>query len=147
MSSAPAPPPVTLRSRLRLLRSLVLPAACGALAIVIAAIAQHVLIGVFIAVGLALGTLNGLLAERAAARLVSAGGPAGGPPGGPAGGPTKGMVIGGSMRRLGAITLLALLIAVVARPDGWTVLLGLAFYQLLSVVATLGVAAREARQG
>lgn len=132
MTTAPMSGPA-LSAGARLARTLVLPAVLGAAAVVVAALAGHVLVGVLITVGLALGAVNGVLAERAAMRLA----------------PTddKSVIIGGSMRRLGLITVLALIIVVLARPLGWTVLIGLAVYQLLTLAAALGVAAKEARTG
>jgi hypothetical protein len=59
----------------------------------------------------------------------------------------RSVVVAGSMRRLGIITVIALVIVVAARPDGWTVLVGLAVYQLISLAAALGVAKKEARTG
>jgi hypothetical protein len=117
----------------RLGRLLVLPVALGVVAIVLSAALGHVPIGLLITVGLALGALNGLLAERALSRLS----------------PTddRSVVVAGSMRRLGIITVIALVIVVAARPDGWTVLVGLAVYQLISLAAALGVAKKEARTG
>ena len=132
--TAPAPRPTLGRSTRQVLRSLLLPAGWCALAIVIAAVAGHVAVGLLIATGIALGAVNGVLADAATARLT------------PDDDPTRGMIIGGSMRRLGAITLIALAIAWLARPTGWTVLLGLAFYQILSLLAVLSTAAREARR-
>jgi hypothetical protein len=117
----------------RLGRLLVLPVALGVVAVVLSAALGHVTIGLLITVGLALGALNGLLAERALSRLS----------------PTddRSVVVSGSMRRLGIITVIALVIVVAARPDGWTVLVGLAVYQLISLAAALGVAKKEARTG
>jgi hypothetical protein len=111
----------------------VLPAALGAVAIVLTAALGHVAIGLLITVGLALGALNGVLAERAASRLTPQ--------------DDRSVVVGGSMRRLGLVTVVALVIAFAARPNGWTVLVGLAVYQLMSLAAALGAAAKEARTG
>jgi hypothetical protein len=90
-------------------------------------------IGLLTTVGLGLGAVNGVLAERAGSRL----------------GPDddRSVVVGGSMKRLGLITVIALVIAFAARPNGWTVLVGLAVYQLMSLAAALGAAAKEARTG
>jgi hypothetical protein len=117
----------------RLARTLLLPAVLGGAAIVIAALVGHALVGVFLTVGLALGAVNGVLQERAAARLSP--------------GDDRSAIIGGSMRRLGLITVVALGIAVLARPLGWICFIGLAVYQLLTLAAALGVAAKEARTG
>jgi hypothetical protein len=117
----------------RLARTLLLPIVLGGAALVVAALVGHALVGVFLTLGLALGAVNGLLQERAAARLQ----------------PTddRSVIIGGSMRRLGLITVVALAIAVLARPLGWITFIGLAVYQLLTLAAALGAAAKEARTG
>jgi hypothetical protein len=117
----------------RIGRILVLPAALGAVAILVTGLVGHVTIGLLMTVGLALGALNGVLAERAGSRLQ----------------PTddRSVVVGGSLRRLGLITVVALGVAILARPNGWTVFVGLAVYQLMSLAAALGAAAKEARTG
>jgi hypothetical protein len=114
-------------------RLLVLPGSLGAAAIVLSALLGNVRIGLLITVGLALGALNGVLAERALSRLTPE--------------DDRSVVVRGSMRRLGIVTLLALAIVFAARPDGWTVLVGLAVYQIISLLAALGVAKKEARTG
>jgi hypothetical protein len=111
----------------------VLPLALGAVAIVLAGALGHITIGLLITVGLGLGALNGVLAERALHRLKPE--------------DDRSVVVSGSMRRLGIITVLALVIVVAARPDGWTLLVGLAVYQLLSLASALGAAKKEARTG
>ena len=133
MTTAPMSGPVLSSGPGRLARTLVLPAALGGLAILVLALVGHALVGVFLTLGLALGAVNGLLQERAAARLQ----------------PTddRSVIIGGSMRRLGLITIVALAIAIVARPLGWITFIGLAVYQLLTLAAALGAAAKEARTG
>src|SRR4051812_30597398 len=93
----------TLTPAARLARILVLPTVLGAVAIVVTAALGHPLIGLLITVGLALGAVNGVLAERAGSRL----------------GPDddRSVVVGGSMRRLGLITVIALVIAGAPRPN------------------------------
>ncbi|MDT7546456.1 MAG: hypothetical protein QOE99_2566 [Actinomycetota bacterium] len=132
MTTAPMSGPA-LTPAARIGRILVLPVALGAAAVVISGLLGHVSIGLLIAVGLALGAVNGVLAERAGSRLTST--------------DDRSVVVGGSLRRLGLITIVAFAVAVLARPDGWTVLVGLAVYQLLSLAAALGAAAKEARTG
>ena len=133
MTTAPMSGPALTTGPGRLARTLLLPVALGAVAVAVTALIGHPLIGVMLTVGLALGAVNGLLQERAAARLQ----------------PTddRSVIIGGSMRRLGLITVVALAIAVLARPLGWITFIGLAVYQLLTLAAALGVAAKEARTG
>lgn len=132
MTTAPMSGPA-LTPAARIGRILVLPVALGAAAVVISGLLGHVSIGLLITVGLALGAVNGVLAERAGSRLTST--------------DDRSVVVGGSLRRLGLITIVAFAVAVLARPDGWTVLVGLAVYQLLSLAAALGAAAKEARTG
>jgi hypothetical protein len=62
-------------------------------------------------------------------------------------GALNGLLAERALSRLGIITVIALVIVVAARPDGWTVLVGLAVYQLISLAAALGVAKKEARTG
>jgi hypothetical protein len=123
----------TLTPAARLARILVLPIGLGVLAIIVTAALGRPSIGLLITVGLALGAVNGVLAERAGSRLKP--------------GDDRSVVVGGSMKRLGIITVIALVIAFAARPNGWTVLVGLAVYQLMSLAAALGAAAKEARTG
>ena len=132
MTTAPVSGPA-LSPVARLGRLLVLPVTLGAAAVVLSALLGNVRIGLLITIGLALGALNGVLAERALLRLKPE--------------DDRSVVVGGSMRRLGIITVIALVIVVAARPDGWTVLVGLAVYQVISLVAALGVAKKEARTG
>lgn len=133
MTTAPMSGPALTSGPGRVARTLVLPAVLGLAAVAISALAGNIAIGLLITVGLALGAVNGLLQERAAARLRPD--------------DDKSVIIGGSMRRLGLITIVALAIVVLARPNGWTVLIGLAVYQLLTLAAALGAAAKEARTG
>ena len=132
MTTAPMSGPV-LSPTARIGRILVIPAALGAVAVVVTTLLGRPMLGLLITVGLALGALNGVLAERAGSRLTAA--------------DDKITVVAGSMKRLGVITIVALAIAFLARPDGWTVLVGLAVYQLISLAAALGAAAKEARTG
>lgn len=132
MTTAPMSGPA-LTPAARIGRILVLPAVLGLAAITVTALLGHVSIGLLITVGLALGAVNGVLAERAGSRLTAD--------------DDRSVVVGGSLRRLGLITIIALAIAVLAQPNGWTVLVGLAVYQLLSLAAALGAAAKEARTG
>jgi len=117
------------------LRVLALPAGIALLALLVGAAIGHVAIGLFIALGVGLGVANGLLMESAAARMD------------PAHAPERSDIVKGSLGRLGLISMVALAIAFFAQPNGWLVLIGLAGYQLLSLAARLGAAAKEARLG
>ena len=119
----------------RLMRALALPAGIALLALLVGAAVGHIAIGLFVAAGVALGAVNGLLMESATTRMD------------PDNAPERSDIVKGSLGRLGLISIIALAIAFFAQPNGWLVLLGLAGYQLLSLAARLGAAAKEARLG
>jgi hypothetical protein len=52
---------------------------------------------------------------------------------------------GGRLQRLGVLTAIALLIAFAFRPQGFTVLIGLAVFQLLMMGSTAGAMVRQLR--
>jgi hypothetical protein len=83
----------------------------------------------------ALGVANGLLVEQATAKMQ------------PDDDPDRRAVVKGSLGRLGLISAVALLIAFLARPNGWVLLVGLAGYQVLALLSQLGAAMRQARVG
>jgi urea transporter len=92
------------------------------LAIVITAVQGHPLMGVFGLVGIALGALNNLMLQRsvlAYARDASM---------------SKKRFRNGVFGRLGGITLLAIAIGLLVRPDGLGVFGGLALFQILMLV-------------
>lgn len=119
----------------RLLHVLVIPVAVAAVAVIVSAFVGHLSIGLLAAAGVALGAFNGLLMERGIARLNASPDP------------TRKLVVKGALGRLALITVVAFALAVVFRPDGWVLLLTLACYQILTLLASLGAAAREARLG
>ena len=116
-------------------RVLVLPTICVVVALAIGASVGHIQIALLIAVGVVLGTVNGLLVEQATAKLV------------PSEDPDRKAVVKGSLGRLGMVSAVALLIAFLARPNGWVLLLGLAGYQILALLSQLAGAMKEARLG
>lgn len=117
------------------LRVLVLPAVCAGAALLISAFVGHVQIGLLLAAGVALGAVNGLLLESATAKMT------------PEAAPERSAIVASSLGRLGLVTIVALVIVYLARPQGWVLLIGLAAYQLLSLAAMLSTAAKEARTG
>jgi hypothetical protein len=125
-----ASPPVAERARL-----FILPLALGAVALLVGGLLGHVWAGLLFAAGLCLGAVNGLSAQIAAARMASDAAV------------DRAAIVRSSLRRLGAVTLVALAIAFLARPTGWVLLLGLAGYQLLSTAVTAGATMRELRRG
>ena len=117
------------------LRVLVLPAVCAGAAVLISAFVGHVQIGLLLAAGVALGAVNGLLLESATAKMT------------PEAAPERSAIVASSLGRLGLVTIVALVIVYLARPQGWVLLVGLAAYQLLSLAAMLSTARKEARTG
>jgi hypothetical protein len=111
--------PVSAAANLR--RSVVLSAVLGIIAIVIASVAGHPLAGVFGCVGLALAALNNLMLQKSVIQFASSG-------------VTKGKFRGGVMLRLGGITIISIIIALLFRPDGYATFAGLAVFHLMMLV-------------
>lgn len=95
----------------------------------------HPDIGLLVPVGFALGAWNANRVRELAPRVL---------PDGVL--DRRGLGLSGA-RRLGYITLLVILIAIGFRPFGWTVVIGLAAFQLLLVANTVGPLLREVRRG
>ena len=134
MPTASSTGPVVDQAPVRVLPVLLLPSAISVAAILLGASFGHLRIGVMVACGVALGVINGLLMERAIAKIT------------PDSAHERRDVVKSSLGRLALVTGVALLIAVLARPDGWALLLALACYQILMTISQLGAAAREARK-
>jgi hypothetical protein len=100
-------------------RVLIVAAALGIVGLIVTAVLGHYKIGLTLCVGIALGFINARLTLSAAARFSESKNHA------------KRPIVFGSMRRLGAITAVALLVAYLFRPDGIAVLAGLALYHIL----------------
>jgi len=113
---------------------LVLPGGVSLAAILVGASFGHLRIGLLVAAGVALGLINGLLMERATAKIT------------PASDHERQDVVKSSLARLALVTGVAMLIAILARPDGWVLLVSLACYQILMTLSQLGAAAREAQR-
>ena len=126
-------PTVAKRGSKGLWRVLVLPVTCIVIALAIGLSVGHVQIALLLGVGVVLGTVNGLLIEQATAKMQ------------PSDDPDRKAVVKGSLGRLGIVSAAALLIAFLARPNGWVLLLGLAGYQMLALLSQLGAAMKEAR--
>jgi hypothetical protein len=112
--------PVSAAANLR--RSAILGAGLGAVAIVITSLQGHPLMGVFGLLGIALGAVNNRMLQKSV--IAYATGPM----------VTKAKFRGGVFGRLGGITILAVVIALLDRPDGLGVFAGLAVFQLLMLV-------------
>lgn len=112
--------PVTAAANLR--RSVVISCALAAVAIVATGVAGHPLMGVFGAVGLALGAVNNWALQRSVIAY------------GVNHDPSKKKFRRGVMGRLGAVTVLALAVAVLDHPDGLGVFVGMAVFHALMLV-------------
>lgn len=116
----PATSPVDAVANLR--RCAIFSVGLGIASIIVLAFFGHPLMGVFGCVGLGLGALNNRMLQRsvlnyAADEQIR-----------------KGPFSRKVFARLGAITVLALLCALLTRPDGLGVFVGLAVFQLLMLI-------------
>ena len=90
----------------------------------LAGLGGRLMFGVFFGIGLLLGLLNALLVRRSVGAITAQEHPL-----------KKAMALN-SASRLAIITVLALIIAAVFRPNGLGVVFGLALFQVLLVFAT-----------
>jgi hypothetical protein len=128
-------PTVAKRGYKGVWRVLVLPATCIVIAVAVGLSVGHVAIALLVAGGVVLGVVNGLLVEQATAKMD------------PTSDPDRKAVVKSSLGRLGMVSAAALLIAFLARPNGWVLFVGLAGYQILALLSQLGAAMKEARLG
>jgi hypothetical protein len=112
--------PITAAANLR--RSAIVASVLGAAAVVVAAVMGHPLAGIFGCVGLALSGVNNLMLQRA---VVAYGSNA-----------ETGRIRfrRGVMGRLSGITIVAIAIGLLVRPDGLGVFAGLAVFQIIMLV-------------
>ena len=112
--------PVSAAANLR--RSALIGAVLGAVSIVVTSMYGHPLMGVFGCVGVALGALNNRMLQTSVIRFASS--------------PELGkkQFRRGVMGRLGLITLLAIGVGLLVRPDGLGVFVGLAVFQVLMLI-------------
>jgi membrane protein YqaA with SNARE-associated domain len=113
--------PVSAAANLR--RSVIVSAVLSVVAIVVTSVAGHPLMGIFGALGLALGAINNRMLQLSVVRYANAGGVI-----------TKKKFRHGVMVRLGAVTLIAIGLALLIRPDGLGIFAGLAVFQILMLV-------------
>jgi hypothetical protein len=112
--------PVSAAANLR--RSAIIGAVLGVVAIVVTALLGHPLLGVFGLFGLALGAVNNRLLQRSVVAYATNAGA------------SKKSFRNGVFVRLGAVTLVAIAIGLLIRPDGLGVFAGLAVFQILMLV-------------
>jgi dipeptide/tripeptide permease len=108
----------------RPVRLFVISIAVTAVAIAVAALTGHPMVGVFFGVGLLLGLLNAVLVQRSVASITAKEHP------------LKSSMAINSATRLAIITVVGLIIAFTFRPAGLGVLFGLALFQVLLVLST-----------
>lgn len=103
-------------------RSVIVGAVLGVASIVVLAFFGHALAGVFGCVGLALGALNNRMLQRSVVSYAANDEM------------NKVQFRHGVFIRLGLITVIAIVIALIFRPDGLGVFAGLAVFQILMLV-------------
>lgn len=122
VNEIPVTPAIPVHAAANHRRSMIMALPVGAATLAILAPLGHPLAGVFVFVGLALGALNSYLVQRSVARFA-----------GSAKADRRRRFVGNVLGRLGLITLVALVVVLLIRPDGLGVLGGLALFQLLMV--------------
>lgn len=108
----------------RPVRLFVISVGITALAILAAGLSGRLMLGVFFGVGLLLGLLNALLVRRSVASITAKEHP------------LKSSMAVNSATRLAIITIVALVVAYVFRPNGLGAMFGLALFQVLLVAST-----------
>ncbi|PZS36249.1 MAG: hypothetical protein DLM58_02175 [Pseudonocardiales bacterium] len=124
--------PRLVDSAANLRRSALVAGGLGIASIVVLSIAGHPLMGVFFTFGLALGALNNAMLQRSVIQYASSS-------------VTKRKFTGGVMLRLSGITIIAIAIALVIRPDGYGTFVGLAVFQILMLVGAAVPVLRSVR--
>jgi ATP synthase I subunit len=119
VQAAPTVPDVA-RGNLR--RSIIMASCLGVVAVLVTGLLGHVLMGLFAIVGLALGAFNTLLVQRAVVNYAASDASN-----------KKARFTRSVFGRLALITVLAVGIGILVRPDGLGVFAGLAFFQLLMI--------------
>jgi dipeptide/tripeptide permease len=119
----------------RPVRLFVISFAVTAVATLIAAYAGHPIVGAFFGIGLLLGLLNALLVRRSVDAITSRDHP------------LKSSMALNSASRVAIITILALIIAFIFRPEGLGVVFGLALFQILLVATTALPVWKKLRNG
>jgi hypothetical protein len=119
----------------RPVRLLAISVGVTALAMLAAGLSGHLMLGVFFGVGLLLGLLNALMVRRSVASITAKDHP------------LKSSMALNSATRLAIITVVALIIAYVFRPNGLGAMFGLALFQVLLVVSTAVPVWKKLRTG
>ena len=101
-------------------RSIIMAACLGAAVVLVTGLLGHILMGLFFCVGIALGALNARMVQRAVVIFANS-----------EYANKKARFTRSVLGRLGLVTVIALGVGVLFRPDGLGVFVGLAFFQLL----------------
>jgi ATP synthase I chain len=115
-------------------KSLVLSAAAGVIGLVALWITVSLDAGILFCVGIGIGVLNSQLVQRSLVRAVTDGKS------------DRKTISFGVLRRLALITALSVGIALIYRPVGWVVFIGLMVFQMLSLATVLSGLARQVRR-
>ncbi|HVW43422.1 MAG TPA: hypothetical protein VHC18_18945 [Amycolatopsis sp.] len=133
MSATDAVSAIPAGKMLNLRRPLLMAGAMGALGLLATGLLGHILMGVFGCVGLGLGLLNTRLVQRSVSRATITETP------------SKRALAFSALGRLAIITVLAVGIALIIRPDGLGVFAGLAVFQFIITASTAGTVVKELR--
>lgn len=115
-------------------RVFVIAAVLGGVALLIASLLGHVLIGGLLLAGLVLGAVNNVLTVRSIMKFTAKGDP------------DRKKFAKASLLRLGYISLVAAVFVAVFRRDGIAVLAGLAVFHMLAALATSVPVLKEFRK-
>jgi hypothetical protein len=105
----------------------------GLTGLIVLSVLGYPVAGIAFCVGLFMGFINSRMVIAQAAKFAQLENP------------NKATLTFGALKRLGALTAIALLIAFAFRPQGFTVLIGLAVFQLLMMGAATGAMMRQLR--
>lgn len=105
----------------------------GLAGLIVLSVLGYPIAGIALCVGLFMGLINSRMVIAQAAKFTSMENP------------NKRALAFGAIQRLAVLTVIALLIAFAFRPQGFTVLIGLAVFQLLMVGSTASAMMRQLR--
>lgn len=115
-------------------RALIIAVGLGVASLLALSLLGQFVAGVLICIGLGLGAFNSKLVQRALVGFVGDDTP------------SKRKLMLGVLRRLLIVSVIAFGIALLYRPVGWVVLLGLAVFQILVMGSVFGGLLREVRR-
>ena len=133
MQAIPTVTPASAVANLR--RSVIMAATIGVLTLIVSGLLGHVLLGVFVLVGLGLGAGNTWLVQRSVVSYANSEATN-----------KKGRFTRSVLGRLAIITVVALGLALLVRPDGVGVLAGVAIFQMLMLGGASVLAFKQLKQ-